>query len=67
MTPLQRHRMKLHLEVWESSENRHERHYFMKDGAAHGYQNAAYVFGYNPEIVSEDVVQKIIVLIEGRQ
>ena len=57
--------MKLHLEVWESSENRRELHYFMKDGAAHGYQDAAYVFGYNPEIVSADTVKKILALIQG--
>jgi hypothetical protein len=58
--------MPLHLEVWNSSENRQERHYFMKDGSNHGYQNANYVFGYNPEVVSEETVSKIIALIENQ-
>jgi hypothetical protein len=56
----------LHLEVWNSSENRQERHYFRKDGKSHAYQNAQYVFGYNPEVVSEETAAKIIALIENQ-
>lgn len=56
--------MPLHLEVWNSSENRQERHYFRKDDNNHGYQNAQYVFGYNPEVINEETVVKILKLIE---
>jgi hypothetical protein len=41
-----------HLEVWNSSENRQERHYFLKDGNSHAYQNADYLFGVNPKLVT---------------
>lgn len=58
--------MPLHLEVWNSSENRQERYYFLKDGKSHGYQNAKYVFDYNPEVISEATVAKIIALIEDQ-
>jgi hypothetical protein len=58
--------MKLRLEEWKSTENRHEKHYFMADGLAAGYQKSSYVFGYNPEIVSPDKVRRILAIIEDR-
>jgi hypothetical protein len=54
----------LHLEIWNSSENRQERHYFVKGGDV-GYQHNTYVFGYNPELVSEETVARIIALIKA--
>ena len=58
--------MKLQLERWVSDHNRCERHFFRVDGLQHGYQGERqYVFGVNPEVVSEATVQKIIALIEG--
>ena len=52
------------LERWYSTENRHEEHYFLADGLAAGYQESAYVFGYNPEIVSPQTVRAILDLIK---
>lgn len=57
--------MKLRLEKWYSTENRHEEHFFLTDGLAAGYQESAYVFGYNPEIISQETLRKIIELIEA--
>lgn len=55
------------LEVWNSDHNRQERHYFLPDSIMHGYQcQGAYVFGYNPELVSEETAAKIIALIEAQ-
>lgn len=56
--------MKLRLEKWYSTENRHEEHFFLADGLAAGYQESAYVFGYNPELIPPELVKKIIALIE---
>jgi len=56
--------MKLKLEKWYSTENRHEEHFFLADGLAAGYQESAYVFGYNPEIVSAEKVQRILRIIQ---
>jgi len=53
----------LRLEKWFSTENRHECHYFLKEGLAAGYQESAYVFGYNPEIVSPEKVKRILEII----
>jgi hypothetical protein len=53
-----------HLEVCNSSENRQERHYFLKDGNSHAYQNADYLFGINPKLVTPDLEQKILELLE---
>lgn len=56
--------MQLSLETWSSSDNRHERHYFLKDGQpGAAYQDGKYVFGYNPDIVSADKVQRILAII----
>lgn len=54
---------KLNLEVWSSTDNRHERHYFIADGQGASYQDGRYVFGYNPEIVDADKVQRILAII----
>jgi hypothetical protein len=56
--------MQLSLEIWSSTDNRHERHFFIKDGAGASYQDGRYVFGYNPEIVSEDKVKRILEIIK---
>lgn len=50
----------LKLEKWFSTENRHEEHFFMVDGLAAGYQESAYVFGYNPEVISPEKVERIL-------
>ena len=57
--------MKLRLEVWNSSENREERHFFINDFQPTAYQQSPYVFGYNPLVVSEDKVAKILEIIES--
>jgi hypothetical protein len=57
---------KLYLEVWNSSENRQEKHYFIKDGESHAYQNADYLFGYNPQLVSEETAEKMLLLIQAQ-
>jgi hypothetical protein len=54
----------LHVEVWNSSENRQERHYFLKDGKSHAYQNADYVFGINPQLVSPELEKQILELLK---
>lgn len=56
--------MKLKLEKWQSSENRHEEHYFLADGPRTGYQDSAYVFGYNPELVTPEKVARILAIIK---
>jgi hypothetical protein len=55
----------LRLEKWYSTENRHECHYFLADGLVAGYQESAYVFGYNPELVSAEKVAHILRIIQG--
>ena len=57
--------MQLDLEVWSSTDNRHERHYFIKDGAGASYQDGRYVFGYNPEIVPPEKVERILAIIQA--
>jgi hypothetical protein len=52
---------KIELEVWQSSHNRHERHYFIRDGKLHGYQaDGLYLFGLNPEVVTPEQEQEIL-------
>ena len=55
--------MKLALEVWSSSDKRHERHFFIKDGQGASYQDGRYVMGYNPEIVSDEKMQAILTIL----
>jgi hypothetical protein len=53
-----------HLEVWNSSEMRQEKHYFLKDGKSHAYQNADYLFGINPLLVTPELEGKILELLK---
>lgn len=41
---------KLKLEVWRSTMNHIERHYF-RINSNRGYQQNEYVFGFNPEVI----------------
>lgn len=55
--------MKLKLETWHSNNNQEERHYFIpKEGS--GYQCNQYVFGYNPKILKQATIKKIMALIK---
>lgn len=51
------------LETWTSTDNQEERHYFLRNGQQHVYQGQ-YLFGYNPKLVSEATVMKIMALVE---
>lgn len=51
--------MKLRLEKWYSTENRHEEHFFLEGGISAGYQESAYVFGYNPELLTPDKIERM--------
>lgn len=53
----------LKLEVWKSNMNQEERHYF-RSNKGKGYQRHQYVFGYNPELVSEQSASLIWAIIE---
>lgn len=50
------------IEIWKSDNNREERHYFIKGGDKE-YQHNTYLFGYNPELVSEETAKLILDLI----
>ena len=52
--------MKLKLEVWQSSENREERHFFEANFKPAAYQQSPYVWGYNPQVVTPDQVRRIM-------
>jgi hypothetical protein len=53
------------VEVWKSSENREERHYFLKDGQMHGYQiQGAYLFGVNPQFFDDDKINRILAMLD---
>jgi hypothetical protein len=55
-------------EVWKSDECREERHFFIvdPDKSQNGYQgDRRYLFGCNPELVSEKIVETILKLIEA--
>lgn len=50
---------KLKLEVWRSTMNQQERHYFVpKEGR--GYQAHQYVFGYNPEVFPVKLAKALV-------
>jgi hypothetical protein len=53
---------KLRLEVWTSSQQRQERHYFLH-GTSSGYQEGIYLFGVNPLRVTEEQEQEILRLL----
>jgi uncharacterized membrane-anchored protein len=55
---------KLHIEVWNSDNNRHEQHYFLKDGQNHAYQNAEYLFGVNPRYFNDEKISLILAMLE---
>jgi hypothetical protein len=54
--------MKLELEVWQSSQNRFEKHYFVRD-EQHAYQLGAYVVGLNPERVTPEQERQILAIL----
>lgn len=55
---------KLKLEIWESSEQRCERHYFLQGCEdARGYQEGVYLFGLNPSRVTREQEQAILHLL----
>ena len=54
---------KLRLEKWYSTENRHEVHYFLAEKLTAGYQESAYVVGFNPEIISAKTIKQILAII----
>ncbi len=56
--------MKVELEVWNSTANRQEKHYFIPDGDR-GYQHNTYLFGYNPELVSEELARTFLAMIRA--
>jgi len=47
--------MELFVEHWASSENQAEVHFFLKDTGTR-----IYVFGYNPEFISQEQVDAIL-------
>jgi hypothetical protein len=57
--------VKRFLETWHSDNNREERHFFLKNAAKDGYQEHAYLFGYNPQIISESQIDEILKIIES--
>lgn len=56
-------RARLKLEVWTSSEQRQERHYFLQGEGARGYQEGIYLFGLNPLRVTREQERKILALL----
>lgn len=57
--------MKRYVEIWQSDQNRQERHYFMKDENNHGYQNATYLLGLNPELVTPEQEAQILAILDA--
>lgn len=53
------------LEIWHSSLNQEERHYFIEDGGK-GYQTHQYVFGYNPQLITRKKLRAIMKIIKGK-
>lgn len=49
----------IELEKWKSDNNRNEQHYFIK-GGDNGYQHNTYLFGYNPDLLSEDFAHETL-------
>ena len=55
---------KLKLEIWQSSEQRQERHYFLQGCEdARGYQEGIYLFGVNPQRVTPEQERAILALL----
>ena len=57
--------MKLRLETWTSSENREERHFFIDEFKPTAYQQSPYVFGFNPQVLNQEQVEKILAIINA--
>jgi len=53
---------KVEVEIWQSSQNRHEKHYFIRDGQ-HAYQDGAYLVGINPERVTPEQERSILAIL----
>jgi hypothetical protein len=51
------------LEEWKSSQNHVERHFFIP-GNEIGYQSSRYVWGYNPQLISESQVDRIMAILD---
>lgn len=54
---------RLKLEVWQSSEQRCERHYFLQGEKSAGYQEGIYLFGLNPQRVTREQERAILALL----
>lgn len=56
--------MKVEVEVWESSHQRKEKHYFLRDGQQHAYQSdGAYLVGINPLRVTPEQERQILAIL----
>jgi hypothetical protein len=55
-------RPKVEVEIWQSSQNRHERHYFLRNGQ-HAYQDGQYICGVNPELVTPEQERAILAIL----
>jgi len=51
------------LEIWKSSENQEEHHYFMV-GQRQGHEENSYLFGINPKFLNEDQVKRILAMLD---
>lgn len=53
----------LALEEWNSNQNHTERHFFIPANEF-GYQSSLYVFGYNPAVINQDKLKRILAVLE---
>lgn len=54
----------LQVEVWTSTHQRTEKHYFLQDGKQHGYQcDGAYLVGLNPMLVTPEQERQILAIL----
>ena len=49
--------MKPRIEIWTSNQNQEERHFFMPE------EHNTYIWGYNPQIISQETADRIISMI----
>jgi hypothetical protein len=54
---------KLQVEIWTSSANQEEHHYFLI-GQVQGHEPNMYLFGINPKYFSEDKIKKVLEVLE---
>jgi Recombination endonuclease VII len=52
----------LKIESWSSNQN-HEEHHFFLPANEHGYQSSQYVLGYNPKLISDAKLQRIMAIV----